>query len=455
MSAPSALSGGDPSIIQNKYGSPPPSNPVPVPAAVEKARAAGDVLNSSPSSLSSSPKPVHPSVAPAASTQTQKTANGILSSSPTQSQSSSPPKKPLNLLKPEGVQDTLRTFREFISLVERTTAGLSKPRSYPKMKNPENEKYVNSFQVSDEKAVEEKNLMMGKLAAGHMKRLTNFQTYLRGLIDEINSREIIKELKEIEDHLTGRNIQRKEEEGKSSTTSSFTSASLLSGFCPALKEGWEKLLEIEELNSQLKSLEKKFNFIGNVPADFEKEFRAAEVGKFKARLGKCSLTYQQAAKLDGWENEELTKVRKLADERFKVLQKQVDISPLEIKTSTSTSCPDLDKIEKDFKDFIVFDPVENIKILYQNVLRLKMLVATEAAFEVYRKDRSGFHMQRFKEWERLKNLMELFVIGLTIETLKTLMETAKANGEDIQSLHEEIKRAFSTYEGKKKNQIKE
>lgn len=350
----------------------------------------------------------------------------------------------------EGVKETMKTLYEFNLLLMRVIGGPTEGKL--KFDLPEINELFEEATKADISKVQTRRPGIDKLASKHASLLLNYNTYLRGVLEELAKSGLLNELGEIEGMLKKR-ILPKESATPSSPIKSSSLMSKEQELPASLTEAWEKLRRLAELKGELALLKTKFFFVQDeLPEDaFANEYRENEsilfLNKFGQFVPECA-AHSNEQTVD-WQSKEIAKVKRAVTESFEALKKQV------AETSFLEGLSDCDlniRVTAIADEFVgnsaLSEQVSKFRMLFQAIVGLKEIISIENQSEHLRQnsDRLKLHQRRVREFESLRSDVMAMDIGATMNTIQELMDKAVKASNCIQQMYEHTKKTLEIFD---------
>lgn len=365
----------------------------------------------------------------------------------------SPAKIAIKLTTPDSVKETLGTLRQYVILLQRVIQ--DSKQHMPIFEDADHNKYFEELSQQDASKAKEKREGMEKRAAMHREVMINFQTFLRGILDELAKTNLMSELEGIEKILAKRNFPK---EMSSSPVKSSTLTSEETEGNEELDAAWEKFGQLAELKAKLKLLTEKFAFVKEeefVTGSFAEDYRGNDAIAFVRTFNSYVLadqsgdTEQTARKAQ--QMSELKKVSAAAaDALDKIKQQMTDIDFLpSIDKTDHELCRRVILISDEFDDNSALkQQVDKFRSLCLAIRRLNEIVTLERNFEHLRPsaDRIRLHEKRLKEVASLKAEAEQLDVGSTMNAVREMMLRAMHASEDIVKMFKVVEETLKIFD---------
>lgn len=355
-----------------------------------------------------------------------------------------------------GIQETLKLLYEFQLLMKRVINGSTE--SMPVFSLEEHNQLFNELAEKDIRKVKDKRTMVETIASRHIKLLLNYNTYLRGVLEEIAKANLAEELSQVELLLKGRNLK---SEGELSSSPLKTPGGLFSTSHEveppaAIKDSWSTLRQLAELKVELAALKSKFAFVANECPDdlFAQEYRQDESVRFLTKFKEIKA--EPPAKSETFKDQclsaELNAVTRCVVTCHQIVQRELkEISFIPTEVPTGDLSARVTGIAKEFEiNSGVFFEVEKFRSLSKAITVLRESIVTENNFEYLRENgvRKMFHQRNIHELTRLRAEIGDIEISRLIEGLSGLMQKALKASTDISQMFSTVQRTMELFDEK-------
>lgn len=369
---------------------------------------------------------------------------------------------PIKYTTVDGVKKTLATLSEFNILLKRVI----EEKDLPVFEVADFTAFFAERADEDIQKVADRRKGIKDLAEKHQLLLIRYNTYLRGILEELARCNLLTELEQIEQDLRKRTFPKESSSNSSPVRYSekSTSGSEASG---PLSEAWEKIGILAQLEADLEALKGKFNFVADeYPTDeFALEYRQYEAILFRSRFNEFTkVAADQSDPTKTWQKRELPLLAKNIDDKFENLKAEIEkvafVPNGSVDLSTCKLSGRVKAIAEEFaENASLNDQVLKYRELYRAVHKMKKIVQLENTLEHRREaeDRIKLHERINKQLKELKSDVTSLDVGQAIEKIKVLMEDALKESSDIRKmfiLTTKILEVFDKTVEKRKSDVK-